>query len=211
MEAPQNVFVIIKANKDVSLYLSDQSMTGVLSFKDTGGAKVGNLFDQTESLVTKWSMKGLNRRPFCFKVHGETKVYSEEKVIDGIRRPFAGPHMWISEPINQKEPEWLKLKWDKPILVSEIHLTFNDDVNEDLINLHHHRTPFEVIPELVKDYRIQIKKDDGWETITSVKNNRQRKRIHQLDEAVRGESIRIIIEATNGCPRAELIEIRVYE
>ncbi|WP_283656363.1 MULTISPECIES: hypothetical protein [unclassified Paenibacillus] len=56
--------------------------------------------------------------------------------------------------------------------VREIHCTFNDDVNEDLINLHHHRTPFEVMPELVRHYRIEVFTDGTmnrtWRTWTLI-------------------------------------------
>ncbi len=62
----QNVFVIVKANKDVALYLSAEPMTGVLSFKDAGAVKIQNLYEQIDSPVLRWSMKGLERKPFCF-------------------------------------------------------------------------------------------------------------------------------------------------
>ncbi len=119
--------------------------------------------------------------------------------------------MWVSEPVDAKQPEWIQLNWQGPVTVSEIHLTFNDDVNEYLINLHHHLTPFDVIPELIKDYQIQVLEGERWETVVRVKDNRRRKRVHKLAEAVTGTSLRVVVEATNGCQRAELIEVRVYE
>lgn len=207
---PQNIFVIVKANDFVSLYLSHQPMTGVLSFKDIGIPKKESLFDQMESPVIRWSMKGLERKPFCFKVQGITEVYTASNVIDGHTRPYGGPHMWISESLVDEEPEWVKLKWEKEKLISEIHLTFNDDVNEYLINLHHHRTLFDIIPELIKDYQIQIMQDNQWKTVQTIKENRKRKMVHYLDSQVTSDSLRVLIESTNGCPRAEIIEVRVY-
>lgn len=82
--------------------------------------------------------------------------------------------MWVSEPSN--EPQWLQFSWDEPVAVKEVQLIFNDDVNEDLINLHHHRTDFEVIPELVKDYSLQALIDGEWRTIHREKDNRTRKK-----------------------------------
>lgn len=209
LQKSQNVFVIIKANKETALYLSDQPVTGVLSFKDTGGPRKEALFERTESPVTRWSMKGLERKPFCLIVHGETSVYAASHIIDGVNRPYGGPHMWVSEQMKDK-PEWIQISWDEHINISEIHLTFNDDVNEDLINLHHHRTPFVCIPELVKDYQIQVFKNDSWKTIFNIKGNRKRKRVHHLECEISSKSLRVQIDATNGCPRAEIIEIRVY-
>lgn len=92
-----------------------------------------------------------------------------------------------------------------------MHITFNDDVNEDLINLHHHRTPFETIPELVKDYLLQVDVDGEWITVAEGKNNRKRRVVHSLDQLVSSDRLRVVVEATNGCPRAEIFEIRVYE
>lgn len=46
--------------------------------------------------------------------------------------------------------EWAELRWDTSVAVAKVQVIFNDDVNEDLVILHHHRTPFEVIPELVE-------------------------------------------------------------
>jgi hypothetical protein len=96
------------------------------------------------------------------------------------------------------------------VCLSDIHITFNDDVNEDLINLHHHRTPFEVIPELVKDYRIEAFVGEEWKVLLRESDNKIRKRTHQL-EPTRTNKIRVVIEATNGCPYAEIVEIRAYE
>ncbi|MOA48820.1 hypothetical protein D3C78_1716190 [compost metagenome] len=92
-----------------------------------------------------------------------------------------------------------------------MHIIFNDDVNEDLINLHRHRTPFDVIPELVKDYRIEAMTEHGWEVICQITNNRMRKHVHQLPKQVNCTQLRLVVEQTNGSSRAEVIEIRVYE
>mgnify|MGYP000853290114 CR=1 FL=1 len=92
----------------------------------------------------------------------------------------------------------------------QIHVTFNDDVNEDLINLHHHITPFEVMPTLVKDYRIEVYANGGWKTIAEGRDNRKRKRVHTLDAAVVTDRLRIVVESTNGSDYAEIIEVRVY-
>jgi hypothetical protein len=97
-----------------------------------------------------------------------------------------------------------------PERIGLIEITFHDDVNEDLINLHHHRNDFEVIPELVKHYRIEAFLDGDWHILQQVQNNRQRRRIHRLDQSILTQQLRLVIEETNGCPYAEVIEIRAY-
>jgi len=83
-------------------------------------------------------------------------------------------------------------------------------VNEDLINLHHHFTPFEVIPELVKHYRVEVFSSGEWVAAVEVQDNRRRKRVHRLDRVRMAEKLRLVVAETNGCPRAEVTEIRVY-
>lgn len=101
------------------------------------------------------------------------------------RLPGGGPHMWVSERMEEGRPEWLELEWTAPVAVSEVHLTFNDDVNEDLINLHHHETPFIVIPELIRDYDVEARIGGEWRTLAVEQGNRKRKPVHRLPQPKR--------------------------
>ncbi|MNG13165.1 hypothetical protein D3C84_968260 [compost metagenome] len=89
-------------------------------------------------------------------------------------------------------------------------MTFNDDVNEDLINLHHHRTEFEIIPELVKDYKLQAWIGEAWSTIAEGQNNHIRHHVHTLSSSVSTNRLRILVESTNGSAHAEIVELRCY-
>lgn len=209
---PQNAFLIVKANEAVSLYCSDEPLTGVLIFFKASLPIADPPLEQHQPSqpVVQWRMNGKSREPFCFRIGSETRAYEAEKVIDGYHRPYGAPHLWASEPLGFGKEEWIELAWGRTVEAGEIHITFNDDVNEDLINLHHHRTPFEIIPELVKDYRIEAWIDGGWTVLHREKDNRRRKRVHALPSPVRTERVRLAVESTNGCPRAEVVEIRLY-
>lgn len=210
-DEPVNLFIVIPANSEIRLYTADEQQFGILCFED----KISNSadfssFSEAQQIMT-WQMKGVHRTPFCVMLSPQTAAYKPESIIDGYTRPYAGPHAWVSEKMVQGVEEWISLEWNTVVSLSEVHITFNDDVNEDLINLHHHRTPFEIIPELVKDYRVEIWMNGEWEVLHIEKNNRKRKRVHLLKESLKAEKLRIVIEATNGCTRAEIIEVRVYE
>jgi hypothetical protein len=211
-EKTQNAFLIVKANSDVRLYLSDTPMTGVLSF--TKGEKPlvsSDLEDhQTDQPVVQWSMKKLVRKPFCFKLYPETKAFDSDKVVDGYLRPYGEPHLWKSQSLRENGEQWLELNWSNAITVYEVQLTFNDDVNEDLINLHHHQTPFEIIPELVKNYRIEVWEEDRWTTLHREIDNRKRTKRHIFQRAVTTNRLRLVVESTNGSDFAEVIEVRAY-
>ncbi|MCR8631627.1 FAD-dependent oxidoreductase [Paenibacillus radicis (ex Xue et al. 2023)] len=213
-EKSQNTFIVIKANPAISLYLSKAPLSGVLGFQRGADARtVKELEDHHhDQPVVLWSMRKLVRKPFCFRAFPQTTAFAVENVVDGYLRPYGGPHLWMSEPLAAGSEAWVELTWQDTVAVGEVHLTFNDDVNEDLINLHHHRTEFEVIPELVRDYRIEawMDGDQAWSVLHRETNNHKRKRVHRLNNAVQVSRLRVVAEATNGSPSAELIEIRVY-
>lgn len=272
-ETPRNAFLIVRGSETVRLYRSEEPLSGVLAFERGGEARVSqDLEDRLDNQpVVEWQMRGLSRRPFCFRLESATEAYAPERAVNGYHRPFAGPQMWLSERIDggasasfadsaaenatasdtaqdifvhradsvsgsaassasasaQPSQPWLRLDWDEPQTVSEIHLTFNDDVNEDLVNLHHHRTDFDVIPELIRDYRLEaIETRDAesaseagevlngqgqWSVLAYAQGNRRRRIVHKLAQPVTLSSLRLVVEATNGSPYAELIEIRVYD
>lgn len=212
-EEAQNAFVILKANEHITLHHSGQPLSGTLIFfenKEHAASK--DLEDHSpDQPVVKWQMKSMSRRPFCFRVGSPTGAFAADKAVNGYHRPFGGPQQWMSLPMTGASPEWIQLQWEQEQTLAELHLTFNDDVNEDLVNLHHHRTPFAIIPELVRNYRIEIRSaDGGWNEIVRGTDNRRRKVVHRLPEPVRADSLRVVIESTNGGLHAEIVEIRAY-
>ncbi|WP_277679616.1 FAD-dependent oxidoreductase [Gracilibacillus dipsosauri] len=208
---PQNAFVIVRENENITFYQNEHQVTGTLSFIREKKANISRLLEaiNNDQLVVQWSKKPLKRNPFCFRMLSDTDAFSPDKVTDGYLRPYGGPHMWLSENMEEGREEWIELEWDQSIKPSEIHLVFNDDVNEDLNNLHHIKTPFEVFPELVKDYRIEAYLDNEWKVLVEEKDNRKRRRVHNIVEDVKTNKIRLVVESTNGSKYAEVIAIRV--
>jgi len=116
--------------------------------------------------------------------------------------------MWVAP--FRGEPEDVTLTWSAAQQIQEIRLTLNDDVNEDLINLHHHRTDFPVIPELLKDFTVDYLTDTGWQTIETIQGNRQRHLILRLPTAITTKALRVRALTTNGSEQFSLVEIRAY-
>ncbi|WP_349292463.1 FAD-dependent oxidoreductase [Paenibacillus sp. ATY16] len=206
-----NAFVIVRANEAASLHTSSVPVTGVLAFERGVKPIVSSDLEdhQPDQPVIEWSMKRLVRKPFCFAVG--TNAFAPDKVIDGYVRPYGGPHLWVSQPLADNREEWVEIALEEPADVREVHITFNDDVNEDLINLHHHETPFLVIPEVAKSYELQAWASGEWITVASDRMNRTRKKIHTLGKPVRTDRVRVVVKETNGGEHAEVIEIRIYE
>ncbi|OMF38083.1 pyridine nucleotide-disulfide oxidoreductase [Paenibacillus sp. FSL H8-0548] len=211
-DAACNAFLIIKANEAISLHGSDRALTGVLCFEKGPEPIVSSLLEesQPEQPLVQWSMRAWNRHPICFQATPNTEAYAAEHITDGYVRPFAGPHLWVSEEMTAGQEEWIDLEWENEKRIAEIHITFNDDVNEDLINLHHHRTVFEAIPEVVRSYRVEALIQEEWIVVAAERDNHKRKRVHTLEHEISSSKIRLWIENTNGGAHAEVAEIRVY-
>src|SRR5690606_8467818 len=106
--------------------------------------------------------------------------------------------------------EYLRLDWSEEQRIERVDIIFNDDVDEDLINLHHHLTEFEVIPELVRDYRVEAQVAGEWRELAAVTGNRRRHRVHALESVVSATALRVVIEATNGSRWASVVAVRVF-
>ncbi|NUT32208.1 MAG: FAD-dependent oxidoreductase [Hamadaea sp.] len=202
--SPANAFVVVRANPEVSLWVADEATPGVLCLTRIPLRPQ----DETPQPLREWTDAGLLRRTFCLAF--DTAAYAPEKVADGYARPYAGPHMWVSPPLaSSPAGAWVQQTWDSPVSVGRVEVIADDDVNEDLINLHHHRTPFEVMPTLVRDYRIEARTAAGWQVVATVEGNRRRRRVHRF-AAVQTDAIRVVVTATNGSAGAHLIAVRAF-
>ena len=130
-------------------------------------------------------------------------VYAPEFVINGVARIVGkDTNMWASSP-TAGLPQWLELRWDKPVRCNTVMLTFDTD-----LNLPFHTEPLP--PECVRDYRIERWSDGGWKPLATVRGNFQRRRVHRF-APVTTDRIRIVVTATNGDPMARIFEVRVYD
>jgi FAD-dependent oxidoreductase family protein len=208
---PCNAVVVVRADDAVRLHLTDERPYGVLAMaaKKAGDAAYDDHIPEEESQpVTDWNARALRRRGFALTLTPQTHAYRPERVVDGLQRPFGGPHLWSSAPMA-KRPEWVELAWDEPVRIASVRVVFNDDVDEDLINLHHHRTPFPVMPELVADYRIDARTGGRWVTVAEVGDNRHRHRIHDIEPVI-ADALQLVVTRTNGSPYATVCAIKAY-
>ncbi|WP_329126170.1 FAD-dependent oxidoreductase [Streptomyces sp. NBC_01465] len=203
-DTPRNAFLLVRANEALTLRLADRPTPGVLCFTRIPLRPQ----DETPQPLREWTDAGLLRRTFCLRT-GETSAFAPAKAVDGYLRPYAGPHQWVSEP--QDTGAWLELAWPEPVTLGRIDVIADDDVNEDLINLHHHRTPFDVLPTLLRDFRIEARDPDGsWRTLSRTQDNRRRRTSLTLEESVTTDALRVVVEATNGSASAHIVAVRAY-
>lgn len=203
--APQNVFVVFTKNPVVSVNTASRTVSGVIYFYHRNPSSEERFTEQ----YRHWKQT-LQRESLCFRLLESTDVYDPKNVIGGYSRPYGGPNMWLSESLEVDPEPSLVLSWDSAYIMDTVEIIFDDDVDEDLINLHHHRTPFEVMPSLVRDYRIEADIDGRWSTIAERQNNRQRRCVHRLVCPIRTARMRVVVTRTNGSPEAHVVAVRAF-
>jgi hypothetical protein len=207
-ESPRNAFLLFVANPAIALHVAPHPPFGVVALEKKAEEDIARRDGLTSG--STWSSRRLHGRGVCFRTGGATSAYRPEKVVDGFLRPHGGPHLWMSQPMAA-DGEWLELRWPERVRIGELSITFNDDVNEHLINLHAYHTPFETVPNLVASYRIEATDHLGrWTAVVAVEGNRWRRRIHRFDPGLETERIRLVATKTNGAPCAEVIAISAY-
>ncbi|MFJ1787047.1 FAD-dependent oxidoreductase [Streptomyces anulatus] len=202
----KNVVLLLRRNPSVSLVVLDRP--GPYGLLGLVSRTPRTLSGRPQS--NAWSTEELRRRCPAVVVNGDSTAYSAEQVTGSLQRPYDGPRMWSSESLAVDPEPWVRLDWDQPRSIACVDAVFNDDVDLDLINLHHHQTPFPVVPELVRDYSIEALVDGVWRTVVSVRDNRERRRSHPLDESVAAMALRLNVKATNGSEWATVVALRVF-
>jgi len=204
-ESPRNAFLVVAANPDVSVHVGDDPEPGTLFFRHREPPPEER---DTEQWRT-WKHV-LHRQSVVFRLTAPTEAFAPTKVVGGYARPYGGPQLWVSDPLDRDPQPWVELAWREPVCVGEVAVIFDDDVEEDLINLHHHRTPWDVPPCLVRDYRVEAEVDGAWTVVAAERDNRRRHRVHRLAEPVTAGRLRVVVESTNGGSRAHVVAVRAY-
>lgn len=208
---PQNAIVVLRANPAVSVHLTSPLPAGVLTLVHRVDSDDENVEISEDGLLVKWPTKPLRGCAPVFRTTPESRALAPERAVSGYNRPFGGPNLWASEPLTDA-PAWLRLDWDAPVRAHEVRLVFDDDVDVSLNTLHHHRNPDEVMPQLVRDYRVEVLPAGSrtWSTVIEVQGNRHRHRVHPLPADLGAfTAARLVIDATNGAAEARVIAFRV--
>jgi len=125
-----------------------------------------------------------------------------ENVIDGVSRIVGKEsHLWASDP-KQTFPQWIELDFGKAVEMNSVRLTFDTDLNT--------KFPVKpVVPQCVKDYRVEAFDGQAWKEVVSMKDNFLRHRVHGFQTQPVAK-LRLTVDAANGDPAARVFEIRAY-
>jgi hypothetical protein len=209
-EEPESVVVVVEAIEGAELVYRAAQVPGVLTLvhdpQADGDANVE--VDESEALIA-WPAIPMRGRTVRARLEPATDAFGASKAVGGYQRYYGGPQLWASAPIAADRPHELRLEWDAPVELRQLRVVFDDDQDVELNTLHHHRTPDEVFPELVRDYVLEVRRDGEWAEVARVADNRRRQRVHAFD-AVRTDAARIRVLATNGVGQARVVALRAY-
>jgi hypothetical protein len=207
---PETAVLVVRANPDATWHSAAPLPPGVLSMVHREDIDDPNVEIGTGQELLAWPTKPLRGRALCFQAFPRSAALTPHQAVSGYSRPYGGPNMWSSAPMTPGQPEWLRVDWDAPVVAREVRLVFDDDPDLELNTLHHHRSPDEVIPQLVRDYRVEVLAEDGqWQLVADVTDNRWRRRIHPLPAPAPVRAVRLVVSATNGVPEVRVVQLRV--
>lgn len=202
----RNAVVVLRANPLLGVHIGAEAVPGVLvlGHRDLPPA---------ERFTEQWRAwkQTLHRRGICFRLAEPTAALAPSQAVGGFSRPYGGPHLWVSAPLEEDPRPWLELGWASQREVRTVDVLFDDDVDEDLINLHHHRTEAEIPPSLVRDARVEARVAGEWVVLARIRDNRRRRCSIRLGSATPMDRLRLVVEDTHGCREARVVALRAYE
>ncbi|SFR61864.1 FAD dependent oxidoreductase [Microbacterium azadirachtae] len=213
-EEPENAVVVLRGNPAVRVHLTPKGVPlapGVLTLVHRADNDDQNVQISQDELLVQWPTKPLRGRAVVFRAEPESEALAPQRAVSGFNRPFGGPNMWASAPLADG-PAWLRLDWPEPVTAREVRLVFDDDLDLELNTLHHHRSPDEILPQLVRDYHVEVQRagSDDWTVVADETANRHRLRVHPMPAEVGPFSAaRLVVTATNGAPEARVVAFRV--
>lgn len=143
--------------------------------------------------------------------HSEDAV--PEHIINGWVRDKPGE--WKNRWAAKMRPDgaWIELQWEKPVTISHIRITFDSGFQRELTLSAHPNNQEKGIrgpqPEVVQDYTLIGKTNQGNIILAEVKGNYQRLCRHDF-AAVRLNAVQLQIHSTNGAEEARVYEVRCY-
>jgi FAD dependent oxidoreductase len=211
LEQPQYAAVCLLRNPAVSVHLSDERVTGVLSLAQTMNKAVakGARQDPPPGIgIDSFEFWLPSRRPggknMAIRIDPPLDVFAPASVLNGVTRPTVQPNAWVAA--RDAIAPRLTLRWDTPMRIGRIELVFDTDFDHPLesVLLGH---PEREIPFCVKHYRILSARDA---LLFECEANHQTRNSVVLGEPVSTSELHVEVLETYGAPAA-LFELRCYE
>jgi hypothetical protein len=210
MDRDCHVFLLIPANPDIELHLSQQMMPGVLTLWQKMNRMVAKSSVQSpppNSGVDTFAFWLPERRPaarnLALTISPAIGCYEPSMVINGWHRPWCGANAWA--PTTDDVAPVLSLCWQKPKRLRSIEITFDTDLDhpmESVVMGH----PERVMPGCVRAF--EVRTVEGC-ILATVSENHQTRWRHTLSHEVSTVGIELRILERGNAPPA-VFEVRCY-
>ena len=230
LDAPRYAFVCLMANPDVSVHLSDQRVTGVLSVAQKfipAMAKSPRQEPPQNSGIDSFEFWLPQRRPagknFAMKIAPPLEVFGAQNLTNGFARPTNQPNAWVADFMHEQPT--LRLAWDQPQTISRIELSFDTDFDhpmESALLGHPERVMPFCVRELVVTQGVLVpvssdgravngkQSSDTERLVWELSGNHQSRQSIRLREPVTTDCLEIRLIAPSTNVPAALFELRCY-
>jgi len=211
IDTERYAFICLMPDSNISVQLSDERLTGILTVYQKFNAAVAKTPAQTppeNSGIDTFEFWIPQRRPGgknpAIEINPPIDCFRAENISNGWSRPVRQPNAWVAAP-EDKDPS-LTLTWKQPQTISRIDLLFDGDYDHPMETVlwgHPERN----VPFCVKQYRISA--DDG-KILAEVKDNHQAQNIIRLEQPVTTSCLRIENLSTGSALPPALFDMQCY-
>jgi hypothetical protein len=223
-------FVCLIKNEAVSVHLSDQRVTGILSVCHNHNKAVAKSASQTpppDSGLDAFEFWTPQRRPagknLAIKIEPPLDAFRVTNLINGIDRPTNQPNAWVAD-FEHEQPA-IKLTWSDPQKIARIELCFDTDFDHPMesVLMGH---PERVMPFCVRKVLVSIPARvmavaggqpngdsaglNAEQLLCEVEDNHQTRQVICLKEPVMTDQLELRLVAPEVNVPAALFAIRCY-
>ncbi|WP_217175601.1 FAD-dependent oxidoreductase [Coraliomargarita akajimensis] len=204
-------FVCLMPNPDVSVHLSEERRTGILTVYQKFDEKVAKTAAQEPpagSGIDRFEFWIPQRRPAgqnpAITLDTPLQCFEVSNLTNGFDRPIAQTNAWVADA-SDAAPS-LEIEWAAAQTIRQLDLCFDADYDHPMESvLWGH--PEDVVPFCVRSFQVL---DDAGNLIASVEDNHQAYCQLRFDQPVRTRSIRIVGLDTKTEVPASVFEVRCY-
>ncbi len=211
VDGDRYLMLCVEANPWISLAVSDERLTGVLSLGQRGNRAVS-----TSSVQTPPAGSGIEAFPFWLPARrpgGKNLAIELEPAIDlfgpdnltrGPDRPEQSANAWVADPLDRAA--WAELTWQQPQTFRRCRVSFDTDYDHPMetVLMHH---PERVMPFCVEEARLL---DGRGQVLAELTNNHQSHWEIRLQQPVTTDRLRLEVRhPRSGCPAA-VFRLRVF-
>jgi len=211
LDRAQYAFVCLMDNEAVSLHLSEERVTGILTLSRKFLSSVAVSAEQEpppDSGIDRFEFWLPARRPggknLACTIQPPLPCFPPDHVINGSARPTTSANAWVADP-GDASPT-LRLTWDRPRLITSLEISLDCDFDhpmESVIMGH----PERVIPFVVREFDVL---DDAGAVVAGCRDNHQARWRHIFAPPIETCSLSIAGLRANGPYPVALFEVRCY-